>query len=196
LVAADGIDAVVHRGRRLRQQVADLYLKLGKLPEGDKHLRELAKQLRTGGKERMAIGVYKQIIKLKPDDAPLYGEMGDCYAAASLPQDAKASWTRAIELLSRGRPDQAIIYVEKLIRLEPGELVHLGVEEQLEGWSGISLVEWAERAPDVLPLDHLEVHLELTADGGRRLRARSRGSWSDRSLPRWVQAWAFAAGGA
>ena len=83
-----------------------------------------------------------------------------------------------------------------LYRLEPGELVHLGFEEQLEGWGGISLVEWAERAPDVLPLDHLEVHLELTADGGRRLRARSRGSWSDRSLHRWVQAWASAAGGA
>lgn len=147
------------RDVRLRQQVADLYLKLGKIPEGDKHLRELAKQLRTGGKERMAIGVYKQIIKLKPDDAPLYGEMGDCYAAASLPQDAKASWTRAIELLSRGRPDQAIIYVEKLIRLEPGELsLKVKVAELCEAanWGERASQEWRRLAQEARRLGRIE----------------------------------------
>ncbi|MBL8615189.1 MAG: hypothetical protein JNM72_06230 [Deltaproteobacteria bacterium] len=147
------------RDVRLRQQVADLYLKLGKIPEGDKHLRELAKQLRTGGKERMAIGVYKQIIKLKPDDAPLYGEMGDCYAAASLPQDAKASWTRAIELLGRSRPDQAIVYVEKLIRLEPGELaLKVKVAELCEAanWGERASQEWRRLAQEARRLGRIE----------------------------------------
>lgn len=82
-----------------------------------------------------------------------------------------------------------------LYRLDPGELLHIGFEEQLEGWPGLALVEWADRAPDVLPFDHLELRLELSADGGRRLRARGRGPRSDRALYAWAAAWRRALGG-
>ena len=76
-----------------------------------------------------------------------------------------------------------------LYRLEPGELLHIGFEEQLEDWPGLALVEWADRAADVLPLDHLEVWLDRTADGGRRLRARAKGPRADRVLFAWAKAW-------
>ncbi len=41
---------------------------------------------------------------------------------------------------------------------DEGELEHLGLDELLEG-DGVVLVEWAERFPDVLPPDRLEVTL-------------------------------------
>lgn len=57
-----------------------------------------------------------------------------------------------------------------LYRLDdPGEAEGLGLEETLEG-PVVGLVEWPERAPDVLPLDHLVIALHIVA-GGRRIEA-------------------------
>jgi tRNA threonylcarbamoyladenosine biosynthesis protein TsaE len=88
--------------------------------------------------------------------------------------------------------DPPVLHAD-LYRLEPGELLHIGFEEQLEGWPGLALVEWADRAPDVLPLDHLELRLDATPDGGRRLRARGRGPRSDAALFAWAERWMQAA---
>lgn len=52
-----------------------------------------------------------------------------------------------------------------LYRVEdPAELEHLGLEELLEG-DGVALVEWADRQPDVLPVDHLQVQILHAATG-------------------------------
>lgn len=61
-----------------------------------------------------------------------------------------------------------------LYRLDdPRELDQIGLEELLEG-DGVGVVEWCDRAPDVLPLDHLR--LDLThAGAGRVLAARATG---------------------
>ena len=65
----------------------------------------------------------------------------------------------------------------------------VGLEEQLEDWPGVALVEWAERFPEVLPLDHLELHLELLAPEGERVPRRATvhasGPESRARLRRW-----------
>jgi tRNA threonylcarbamoyladenosine biosynthesis protein TsaE len=38
----------------------------------------------------------------------------------------------------------------------------------LEG-DGIAALEWADRAPEILPKDHLEIRFEVTGDSARRL---------------------------
>ena len=159
------------RDLRLRQQVADLYLKLSRNPEAEKHLREIAKQLRAGGKDRMAIGVYKQVIRLKPDEAALYVEMGDCYGAASLPQDAKASWTKAVEMLARTRPDQAVEVVEKLIRLDPGDMplkVRLAELCEAANWGERSSKEWRKLAQEARRLGRIEDRARFAEQALRR----------------------------
>ena len=52
-----------------------------------------------------------------------------------------------------------------LWRLEAHELAGIGLEESLEGWPGVCLVEWGDRFPDALPLDRLEVTLEGAGEG-------------------------------
>ncbi len=74
-----------------------------------------------------------------------------------------------------------------LYRLEPAELPGLGLEEALEAHPGVAAVEWAERAPEVLPLDHLELELRLAGEG-RVLRARATGPRHEALLARWVAA--------
>lgn len=49
-------------------------------------------------------------------------------------------------------------------RLEEKDLLHLGLEEQLEDFDGIVVIEWAEKFPKLLPLEYLEVQISLKGD--------------------------------
>lgn len=69
-------------------------------------------------------------------------------------------------------------------RLEPGEERDIGLEELLEDWPGLALVEWAGKVPEALPLDRLEVHLAVVGDG-RRVSVRATGPRSARLLAAW-----------
>jgi len=67
------------------------------------------------------------------------------------------------------------LYHADLYRLgDESELVELGLEEALEG-DGVSLVEWADRFPDALPVDRLEIALEWVGPGARRATLRATG---------------------
>ena len=59
---------------------------------------------------------------------------------------------------------------------DPWEAWDLGLDEQLLG-EGVCVVEWADKAPDVFPEDHLEVRIERIGENSRRLMltARSKG---------------------
>lgn len=47
------------------------------------------------------------------------------------------------------------------------ELMELGVEEYFDS-DGITLIEWADRVSDCLPIDRLEIQIEVTGDTQRR----------------------------
>ncbi|HSM19712.1 MAG TPA: tRNA (adenosine(37)-N6)-threonylcarbamoyltransferase complex ATPase subunit type 1 TsaE, partial [Hyphomicrobiales bacterium] len=67
-----------------------------------------------------------------------------------------------------------------LYRLDdPSALVELGFDEALS--DGVTLIEWPERAGDMLPADRLDVAIEFTADAERRrMRLSGRGEWAAR----------------
>ncbi len=48
---------------------------------------------------------------------------------------------------------------------DESELVELGLDEHLP--IGVTLIEWSERFPQLLPEDHLELHLEDWEEGRR-----------------------------
>ena len=55
------------------------------------------------------------------------------------------------------------------------EALDLGLDDYLWG-DGVSVVEWADRAAEAFPGDHLTVHLELVGEESRRLRMEARGT--------------------
>jgi tRNA threonylcarbamoyladenosine biosynthesis protein TsaE len=55
------------------------------------------------------------------------------------------------------------------------EIETLGLADLAEG-DAVVLVEWADRAPDRLPSDRLELELRYVPEGGRELRIRPRGA--------------------
>jgi tRNA threonylcarbamoyladenosine biosynthesis protein TsaE len=61
------------------------------------------------------------------------------------------------------------------------DLEGIGASE-IFGGEGLSLVEWADRAPQALPLDRLEARLEVTGPESRRLTFEARGPQAARLL--------------
>jgi tRNA threonylcarbamoyladenosine biosynthesis protein TsaE len=55
------------------------------------------------------------------------------------------------------------------------EALDLGLDDYLWG-DGVSVVEWADRAAEAFPGDHMTVHLELIGEESRRLRLEARGT--------------------
>ncbi len=56
------------------------------------------------------------------------------------------------------------------------ELEAIGAEEQING-NGVSLIEWAERAPELLPDGFLLVSIEKLSETERRITVKSAGSF-------------------
>ena len=76
------------------------------------------------------------------------------------------------------------VYHADLFRLNaPEEVADLALEENAR--EGLLLVEWPERALEVLPPEHLLVEIEIVDDRRRRLRLTARGGRYESLLHRF-----------
>ena len=67
------------------------------------------------------------------------------------------------------------IYHFDAYRLESvEEFRRLSPDDYFEG-SGLTLIEWADKFPQILPADHLEIRIELTGETTRSLYMRGHG---------------------
>jgi tRNA threonylcarbamoyladenosine biosynthesis protein TsaE len=69
-------------------------------------------------------------------------------------------------------------------RLQASELPGVGLEEAIEDWEGVAVLEWADRFPALMPADHLRIELHHEA-AGRRLEATALGALHEALLERW-----------
>lgn len=122
------------RDRRIRQKVGELYLKLGRVVDAEKQLREVAEGLMKENAHRAAVSVLKQLVGLRPDDPSLQAELGECYLASGYGNDARANYDAAMRLwISQGKALDAAKMARKLAELSPGEpALRLKIAELLE----------------------------------------------------------------
>lgn len=67
-------------------------------------------------------------------------------------------------------PGEIPLYHMDLYRLEaPAELVDLGCEEYFFG-NGVTVIEWADRAADLLPPEYLQIDLHPRPESGEQAR--------------------------
>ena len=78
-------------------------------------------------------------------------------------------------------------------RLSGNEGRSIGLDEAVECWPGVALVEWAGRVPDVFPEDHLDIRIEH-ATRGRVATIRATGPGHERILESWMSAYAKISG--
>ena len=71
-----------------------------------------------------------------------------------------------------------------LYRLEEAKDINeLGFEEYFEG-DGLSIIEWADVAPHLLPPDHLKININIIGDDEREIELRSLGQRYKRVVDR------------
>ena len=131
--------------------------------------RKLAKQLKTGdvvlltgnlgaGKSELARGIAQGLGVAGPVTSPTFTLL-NIYETGSVPLH-HFDWYR-IE--------------------DPEELVLAGLDEEI-GRDSITLIEWHERAPELIPSRHLEIRLEPTGESERRITLQPQGGFPDLTL--------------
>lgn len=80
------------------------------------------------------------------------------------------------------------VYHFDLYRLEGAKDIHeLGYDEYLEG-DGLSLIEWADIAPEILPSEHLAIKIEITGQNEREITLTARGGAYEKCLSK-MESW-------
>jgi len=82
-------------------------------------------------------------------------------------------------------PERTIHHFDLYRLRDLDEWDELGADELLES-EGISLIEWASRFPQVLPVDRLEIQIEVTGETARQLLLTAWGNEAATALRRWA----------
>ncbi len=78
-------------------------------------------------------------------------------------------------ILANEHHGRLTLYHVDLYRLDALEEVEdIGLDDYIEG-EGLTVVEWADKAPKYFPVQHLLIHLERTGETSRRIRFTARG---------------------
>ncbi|MDR5683244.1 MAG: tRNA (adenosine(37)-N6)-threonylcarbamoyltransferase complex ATPase subunit type 1 TsaE [Armatimonadota bacterium] len=77
------------------------------------------------------------------------------------------------------------LYHVDLYRLDPADLLSIGLDELFDE-GGVVVIEWAERARDVLPVDSLWVEMQILEGDRRALNLRPVGVRSTELAQRWA----------
>ncbi len=73
-------------------------------------------------------------------------------------------------------------------RLKPGEAASIGMDETIESWPGVVLLEWGDLLPEVFEDPHIRVHLAHTP-AGRMANISAMGDCHGRILDAWRQSY-------
>lgn len=108
--------------------------------------------------------------------------------ALGIPPALVASPTFVIAHEYEGPAGQSLAHVDLYRVASVGELEAAGFLDLLEP-GAVVVVEWADRFPEALPSDRLELRIERPAGrAGRVLHARASGKTSEATLARWREA--------
>lgn len=131
----DQLDRAIHsfieilkqdpRDRRIRQKLAETYVKAGRAKDADKQFRQLAKAYTHDGNHRAAISVLKRLIEMQPNDAELEGQLAHGYDAGGFRKEAVPHFENAWNLMRQRDLVAAIPFGEAILRLRPDDLKFL-----------------------------------------------------------------------
>ena len=113
------------------------------------------------------------VMKLsEPTVLALYGDLGSGKTCFVQGIAAALGITRIITsptftLVNEYRAQQSLIHIDLYRITDPDELLSLGFDEYLEP-SGITAIEWAERAGDLIPESAISIHFNALPEHNSR----------------------------
>lgn len=104
------------------------------------------------------------------------------FLALALGADSSSVSSPTFVLLQTYATTPPMVHVDAYRIADEDEFLEIGIEEYLES-DCVTVIEWADRYPDVLPRDHLSIRLELSDnDASRVATLRASGDRSNHIL--------------
>ncbi len=108
----------------LYTKLADLYVKLGLLPDALSNLDALASRFARAGQDDRLVGVYRQMVEVDKTNIPSRIKLAELLSKLSKPDEAAAEFEAGCELLKdAGRHEDWAKVAERLLYHRPNDLV-------------------------------------------------------------------------
>lgn len=105
---------------RVRQKVAELLARQGKVPEAMREFQIVAEAYERGGFYPKAAAIYKQMLRFEPDQMQWHLALGEIYQQLALLSDAMDHFNRvATHFDEHGNTRERLDIYNKLLRLNP-----------------------------------------------------------------------------
>jgi tRNA threonylcarbamoyladenosine biosynthesis protein TsaE len=101
--------------------------------------------------------------------------------AAALGIDRRDVLSPTFVLIGEHHGRRTLYHIDAYRLASQAEFQALGAEEYFEG-DGLVLVEWADRVPDCLPRDRLEIRIAVTGPTARRFEISASGRFDEAAL--------------
>ena len=131
------------KSRRLRKTVADLSLKLGNKREAEQLMLTIAETDVKEKQYRMAIPIYRELIKMRPKDYEMHLEIAHCLISSNFETDALIHLKKAVEMTQRQKPEIAQEIQYRIVEMTPGELTERRTYAEL-----LESANWSDKASD------------------------------------------------
>ena len=131
------------KSRRLRKTVADLSLKIGNKREAEQLMLAIAETDVKEKQFRMAIPIYRELIKMRPKDHEMHLEIAHCLIESNFETDALIHLKKAVEMTQRQKPEIAQEIQFRIVEMTPGELTERRTYAEL-----LESANWSDKASD------------------------------------------------
>ena len=131
------------KSRRLRKTVADLSLKLGNKREAEQYMLTIAENDVKEKQFRMAIPIYRELIKMRPKDHEMHLEIAHCLIESNFDTDAVIHLKKAVEMTQRQKPEVAQEIQHRIVTMNPGEMNERRTYAEL-----LEAASWSDKASD------------------------------------------------
>jgi len=131
------------KSRRLRKTVADLSMRLGNKREAEQLMLTIAETDVKEKQFRMAIPIYRELIKMRPKDYEMHLEISHCMIESNFESDALIHLKKAVEMTQRQKPEIAQEIQFRIVEMSPGELAERRTYAEL-----LESASWSDKASD------------------------------------------------
>jgi len=105
---------------RVRQKIAELLARQGKIPDAMREFHYVADSYERGGFFPKAAAIYKQMLRFEPDEMQWHMALGGIYQQLALLSDAQDHFNRVAQHFeANGTPKERIEIFERLVDLNP-----------------------------------------------------------------------------
>ena len=107
----------------MRLRIGDLYAKTGDKAKSVEAYTQVAEHLGSKGFEAKAVAIYKQILRIDPDQAEIRVQLGELYQRLGLTSDALREFQAATKRYQeRGARKKAFELLRRVASLDPGNI--------------------------------------------------------------------------